>query len=126
MIAIRYIITDRDSNLLFCDTGSEFRNGATFKSGGYHSNCKCITQVRIYRDSVDEVSIVSGHLLDIFVDQVYLVHGDLFGLAGGDIDQNIPGAADIVVVEQGRVEGSFSSFACTVFPTEGGGSHDGY
>src|SRR5690606_37815805 len=75
-------------------------------------------------DPHDDVGTVPGLDLDVVVDLPDLIDGDL-PYPGYDQEQDVFGATDLVIVEQGGIQSAHDGLMGPGTARSGGGTHDG-
>src|SRR5690606_40458693 len=92
--------------------------------GGYHGHRYGLPKVLVLADPHDDVGAVPGLDLDVVVDLPDLVDGD-FLFPRNDQQQDVLGPTDLVVVEQGGIQGAHDGLVGPGTARGRGGAHDG-
>ena len=101
-------------------------NGVGFKTRGDDGHLYGLAQRGILTNAHDDVGLASGLVLDVVVDFPDFVERDfVFVGAGNNQQKNVFGAADVVVVEQGAVQGTGDGVGGAVGTSGRKGTHEG-
>ena len=101
-------------------------DGIGFKTRSDDRHLNGLAQGRIFANAHDDVGLPAGFCLNEIVDFANLVEGDFVLVGAGDNQQqDVFGAPNVVVVEEGAVQGAGNGFGGAVGAACGKGAHEG-